>query len=200
MLGSIFGGEIQMRIAVAGIAGGVAMFIWSSIAHIALPLGQIGFSQIPNEAPVLSAMHDSIGERSGLFFFPWTDMKSSNAMAEAEARMKINPSGLLIYHPPGATGMTARLMIVEFAKEIIISLIAAFLLAQTRIAAYAARVGFVALTGLAAGITTNVSYWNWYGFPTNYTVAYASMDVVGFVAAGLAIAAIVKPRQNRLGT
>ena len=77
---------------------------------------------------------------------------------------------------------------------------AAFLLAQTRIAAYAARVGFVALTGLAAGITTNVSYWNWYGFPTNYTVAYASMDVVGFVAAGLAIAAIVKPRHNRLGT
>jgi hypothetical protein len=189
-----------MRIAIAGIAGGIAMFIWTSIAHIALPLGQIGFSQIPNEAAVLSAMHDSIGERSGLFFFPWTDMKSSNAMAEAEARMKINPSGLLIYHPPGATGMTTLLVIVEFVKEVIVSLIAAFLLAQTMIAAYAARVGFVALTGLAAGITTNVSYWNWYGFPTNYTLAYASIDVVAFVAAGLAIAAIVKPRQNRLGS
>jgi len=76
------------------------MFIWTSIAHIALPLGQIGFQPDSQEAAVLSAMHDSIGERSGLFFFPWTDMKSSNAMAEAEARMKINPSGLLIYHPP----------------------------------------------------------------------------------------------------
>ena len=183
-----------MRIAIAGIAGGIAMFIWTSIAHVALPLGQIGFSQIPNEAPVLSSMHDSIGERSGLFFFPWTDMKSSNAMAEAEAKMKINPSGLLIYHPPGAAGMTARLLIVEFIKEAVVSLIAAYLLAQTLIAGYLARVGFVALTGLAAGLTTNVSYWNWYGFPTDYTVAYASIDVIAFVAAGLAIAAILKRR------
>jgi hypothetical protein len=194
MLRRIFAGEFQMRIAIAGIAGGIAMFIWTSIAHVALPLGQIGFSQIPNEAPVLSAMHDSIGERSGLFIFPWTDPKSSNAIAEAEAKMKINPSGLLIYHPPGAAGMTAVMLIVEFVKEVIVSLIAAFLLAQTVIAGYAARVGFVALTGLAAAITTNVSYWNWYGFPTAYTVAYASIDFVAFVAAGLAIAAILKRR------
>jgi hypothetical protein len=183
-----------MRIAIAGLAGGIAMFIWTSVAHVALPLSQVGFSQIPNEAPVLSAMHTSIGENSGLFFFPWTDMKSSNAMAEVEAKMKVNPSGLLIYHPPGTTSMTARMLIVEFVKEVIVSLIAAFLLAQTVLAGYLTRVGFVALTGIAAGITTNVSYWNWYGFPTNYTAAYAAIDIIGFLAAGLAIAAVLKRR------
>ena len=39
-----------MRILLAGLAGAVAMFIWTSIAHMATPLGTIGFSQIPNEA------------------------------------------------------------------------------------------------------------------------------------------------------
>jgi len=183
-----------MRIVIAGIVGGIAMFVWTSIAHIALPLGQVGLSQIPNEKLVVSAMQSSIGARTGLYFFPWTDMKSSDAMAQVEAKMKVSPSGLLIYHPPGASGMTAQMLIVEFVKEVVVSLIAAFLLAQAILVSYAARVGFVALTGLAAGLTTNVSYWNWYGFPGDYTVAYAAIDIIGYIVAGLAIAAILKRR------
>jgi hypothetical protein len=31
-----------MRILVAGILGGIAMFIWTSIAYMALPLGEAG--------------------------------------------------------------------------------------------------------------------------------------------------------------
>src|ERR1700678_60340 len=85
----------------AGIAGGILMFIWSSIAHVATPSGQTGFSQMPNETPVLAAMHDSMGNKSGLYFFPWVDMKSKTAMADSAAKMKVNPSGLLLYHPPG---------------------------------------------------------------------------------------------------
>lgn len=183
-----------MRTIIAGIVGGIAMFIWTSIAHMALPLGQIGFSQIPNEKPVLSAMQQSIGSRSGLYFFPWTDMKSSDAMAQVEAKMKVNPSGLLVYHPPGANGMTAQMLIIEFVKEAAAAIIAAFLLAQTSLVSYAARVGFVGLIGLAAGLTTNISYWNWYGFPADYTAAYATIDIIGYVAAGFAIAAILKRR------
>ena len=121
-------------------------------------------------------------------------MKSSDAMAQVEAKMKVHPSGLLVYHPPGAGGMTAQMLVIEFVKEVIVSLIAAFLLAQTVFAAYAARVGFVALTGLAAGLTTNVSYWNWYGFPTDYTIAYAAIEIIGYIVAGLAIAAVLKRR------
>jgi len=185
-----------MRIIVAGIAGGIAMFIWTSIAHVALPLGAVGFSRIPNEKPVLIAMQQSIGSRSGLYFFPWTDMKSSDAMAQVEAKMKVNPSGLLVYHPPGANGMTIQMLVIEFAKEVVVSIIAAFLLAQTILVSYATRAAFVGLIGLAAGLTTNVSYWNWYGFPGNYTAAYAAIDIVGYIVAGLAIAAIVKRRAS----
>jgi hypothetical protein len=177
----------------AGLAGAVIMFIWTSIAHVATPLGQTGFSQIPNEAPVLSAMHDSIGDKAGLYFFPWVDMKSKTAMADEEAKMKVNPSGLLLYHPPGSgAGMDPKMLVSEFVKEAITALIAAFLLGQTLIVGYSARVGFVSLIGFAAAITTNVSYWVWYRFPTDYTLAYAFTDFFGYVAAGLAIAAVLR--------
>jgi len=47
------------------------------------------------------------------------------------------------------------------------------------------RVGFVAMVGLAAAITT---------FPAAYTLGYGFTEFVGYVAAGLAIAAIVRPK------
>jgi len=46
-----------MRILVAGVLGGIAMFVWTSIAHMALPLGEAGIGEIPNESAMLSAMH-----------------------------------------------------------------------------------------------------------------------------------------------
>ncbi len=180
-----------MRTILAGVVGAIAMFVWTSIAHVALPLGQIGLSQIPDEAPVLASIQHAIGSGSGLYFFPWIDPKRSDAMAEETARMKVNPSGLLIYHPPGAGGMTATMLIVEFVKEAVVSLIAAFLLARSVLFSYAARVGFVSAIGLAATLTTNLSYWNWYGFPTSYTLAAMLTEFVGYFAAGLAIAAIL---------
>ena len=51
----------DMRILLAGILGGIVMFIWTSIAHMALPLGEVGINEIPNEP----AMRSSIGEKTG---------------------------------------------------------------------------------------------------------------------------------------
>src|SRR4029077_19909660 len=58
------------RIILAGILGGIAMFIWTSIAHMVLPLGEAGIGAIPNEQAVLSALQAGLGDKSGLFIFP----------------------------------------------------------------------------------------------------------------------------------
>lgn len=44
------------RIFLAALLGAIAMFIWTSIAHMALPLGEAGIREIHNEAAVLDAM------------------------------------------------------------------------------------------------------------------------------------------------
>lgn len=38
-----------MSIILAGIAGGIAMFIWSFRSHTVLPLGEVGVRMLPNE-------------------------------------------------------------------------------------------------------------------------------------------------------
>jgi len=58
------------RTLLAGVLGGIAMFIWTSIAHMALPLGEAGIREIPNEQAVLAAMQANIGDKSALYLFP----------------------------------------------------------------------------------------------------------------------------------
>jgi hypothetical protein len=58
-----------MKILLAGILGAMGMFLWTSIAHMALPLVEAGIGEIPNESAVLSTMQSSIGDQTGLIFF-----------------------------------------------------------------------------------------------------------------------------------
>jgi hypothetical protein len=72
-----------------------------------------------------------------------------------------------------------------------------FLLAQTRIASFAGRVGFVLVAGILAAIATNVSYWNWYGFPRVYTASYMLTQIVGFFLVGIVAAFMLRKTSVR---
>jgi hypothetical protein len=179
-----------MRIILAGIVGGIAMFVWASIAHVATPLGATGISTLPNEGETLLSLNNLIGENGGLYLFP-SPPKTASQSQEPPA---VGPAGLLVWRPRTVMALTPSNLAAEFATELAESLIAAFLLSWASVQGFVPRVGYVALIGAAAAITTNVSYWNWYGFPTDYTLAYGSIEIVGYVVAGIAIALILPRR------
>jgi hypothetical protein len=142
-------------------------------------------------------MQTNIGEKSGLYLFPGLGVgpnpsreQRSEAMKRTVEKMASNPSGLLMYHPPGRPLAFGKYLGIEFATELLESLLAVLLLVQTRLATFGARVGFVTVTGILAAIATNVSYWNWYGFPCVYTASYMSIQIIGFLCVGL-VAALV---------
>ncbi len=188
-----------MKLLVAGILGGIVMFIWTSIAHVALPLGEAGIGEIPNESAVLSSMQSTIGEQSGLYVFPGpgvgknaTRQEKNEAMKHMGEKMAANPSGILMYHAPGRPFMFGKWLGIEFGTELLEAILVVFLLAQARITSFAGRVGFVLVAGILAAITTNVSYWNWYGFPSAYTAGYMFIQIVGFCLVGI-VAALALP-------
>jgi hypothetical protein len=187
------------RVFLAGLLGAIAMFAWTSLAHMVLPLGEVGVKEIPNEQGVLSAMHSSLGQAPGLYLFPGTGLGPDASMQQKRAAMDqyaqklaANPSGILIYHPAGATGMTPARLATEFLTELIESLLVVILLSQTRLTTFISRLGFVIVAGMLATVATNVSYWNWYGFPATYTAAYMTTGLVGFICIGLVAAAVMK--------
>jgi len=179
-----------MRILIAAILGAVAMFVWTSIAHVVTPLGQIGFSQIPNESAVMTAMQSSLGNKQGLFFYPWFDAKDPNAMTKSAESQKTLPHGLLIYNPPNVNvdanmgPMLVKEFIKQFAQALFASVIVSFMVGAT----FLMRWGTVMLMFASSSIAVNVSYWNWYHFPLDFTLAAITMELVSGIVAGVAIA------------
>ncbi len=188
-----------MKILLAGILGGIAMFIWTSIAHMALPLGEAGLREIPNESTVLSAMQSSIGEQTGLYIFPdpgvgknATRQEKNEAMKHMGEKMATSPSGILMYHAPGRPFTFGKWLGIEFGTELLEAILVVFLLVQTRIASFFGRVGFVLVAGILAAIATNVSYWNWYSFPCVYTAGYMFIQIIGFLCIGIVAALVLR--------
>jgi hypothetical protein len=177
-----------MRVLIAALLGAIAMFVWTSIAHMATPLASMGLSQIPNEQAVMSSMKDNI-LAPGLYFYPWMDPKDPNAMSKMQQAEKVSPHGILIYSPPGVNADTdmGPMLIREFLKQFVQALIAAWI---ASLVAGGFDMRFAVVTGMfiSSGIAVNISYWNWYHFPLSFTLAAVTMEVVSGIVAGVAIA------------
>lgn len=187
------------RIVTAGVLGGVAMFLWLSLAHVVLGTGSVGITEMANEQAMLAAMHSNLPQE-GFYFFPGLGLPPGASRAQQSAAMQVyaqkiqdGPSGIMIYHPRGEKALTPGQLLTEFGNNIVQALIVTWLLSlATGLRSYVSRVAFVTVAGVMACITTNVSYWNWYGFPASYTVAYALTEAAGFLCIGVVAAAIIK--------
>ncbi|HEX3819677.1 MAG TPA: hypothetical protein VHW45_05070 [Candidatus Sulfotelmatobacter sp.] len=183
------------RILLAGIAGGLALFIWGGLSHTVLGLGQAGMQYLPQQQPVMQTLQASLPQ-SGFYMFPQAD-KAGNLPADRVG----GAHGLLIYQPVGASAMRPAQLVNEAILDIILAILAAYLLSKAPgLTSYVARVGFVAVVGLIVALMTHVEYWNWYEFPATYTVANIFDNFVGFVIVGLCAAALVKPGAARVMT
>jgi hypothetical protein len=181
----------MLRLAIAGILGAIVMFIWSAIAHTVLPLGRIGITELPNDSAVV-ALQASVGQKAGLYFFP-SMQGPEGKLTEAGYAKKLETSaqGLIAYQPPGGSMMTAGQLIGEFLLELVEATLLTFLLRFNTMHTVPGRISFAAAAGAIAAITTNGSYWNWYRFPIDYTLAYAFIQWVGFVLAGAMISVVL---------
>jgi len=194
------------RAFVAAILGGITMFIWSFLAHDLLPLGETGMREFKDEAAMLDALKTNLGDAHGLYHFPGhkagpnaTRQEKSDAMKRAMEKAATGPSGVLLYHSTREFSF-GKLLGIEFATELLEAMLVVFLLTQTGIESFSGRIGFVLVAGILAAITTNIPYWNWYGFPSNYTAAYMSIEIIGFLCVGLVAALLLKNKSPASAT
>ena len=193
---------MSTRVLIAGIIGGVVMFVWNFVAHDLLPLGEMGVKiPMPNEDAVTSALQTNLGDDPGFYVFPSggltpgaTGEQKKAAMTKMVEQMAAGPAGVLIYRPKRAFNFPKRL-IIQFVTDVVVAWLAVFLLAQTGIRGFGGKVGFVLTAGILAAIATNVPYANWYGFPKPFTLAQMIMMVVGFLLVGI-LAALMLPKQT----
>jgi hypothetical protein len=185
-----------VKILLSGLAGGIVMFLWGFVAHGLSPLGTAGMRYLgPNEDAVIALLRDRVHE-PGLYPFPFADPSlSGKAMEDARTTMaeknRSGPHGLMIIDPVGKEVMTPDMLVTEFVTNVVTALLVACLIAQASVTSFAGRIKFAATIGLVAGIAVNVPHWNWYGFPTAFTLAEILEHVVGIGFVGVVTALIL---------
>jgi len=170
------------KLLLAGLLGGVALFAWESIAHLALPLGDAGIKTITGEQAVVASLKDNIKE-AGFYFFP----APQNPPAQGTGY-----TGIMVVQPNGTLTMAPGQLITQLLVDMLTMLVAAILLSRAGLRGFGKRLFFVTLMGLLPTLGVDIPQWNWYAFPAVYALAQAVVHLGGFAAGGLVLAKVIQ--------
>ena len=179
----------------AALVGGVILWVWGFLAWVVLPLHTSSMHRIANEDAVIEAMRPAM-DAKGVYVFPSMpeDRMNQAAMDAWTQKYQRGPKGMIVYDPQGSDPMMPSQMIAGLIIFILTAFIAAWFLARSTAAAssYFSRVIFCGMLGIFVSFATHLTAWNWMGYPLDFTTAMAVDAIVGWLLAGLGIAAIMK--------
>ena len=180
-----------MRVWVAALLGGIVMFIWGAVAHMALGLGSAGIRQPAGEDVVLASLRQGLGMEAGVYILPSVDPAklSDPAVTKAyAAKAKASPYAWIVYLPQGDDMMQMGPQLGrQWASDTLSALALAFVMGLAALS-FRKRLCIAAAAAVFAWLSTMVPYWNWYRFPLDFTLAALVEQLVGWLLAGAAIA------------
>jgi hypothetical protein len=180
-----------MRVLVAALIGGIVMFIWGAVAHMALGLGNVGIHPPAHEDAVLTTLHEGLGTEPGVYILPWLDPNAMHDKAAVKTygdKAKASPYAWVVYMPQGedTTDMSKQLP-REWASDTLSALALAFVMGLAGLG-FRRRLAVAAAAAMFAWLSTMVPYWNWYRFPLDFTQAALVEQLIGWLLAGAAMA------------
>lgn len=180
-----------MRILVAGLIGGILMFIWGVAAHMALGLGNVGFKLPANENVVLATLHQGLGEQAGIYVLPSLDPKKMSDPAEVIAYSQKairSPYAWVVYLPQGEDMTRMGQQIPrQWASDTLSALALAFVMGVAALG-FRRRMAVAVAAALFSWLSLSVPYWNWFRFPLDFTLAALVEQLIGWLLAGAAMA------------
>ena len=188
-----------MRIFVAALLGAVVMFLWEFVAHMLLPVGEMGMRLPVNEDVVLQAVATGLPQ-PGIYIVPSIAPDKMNDAAAVKAyaeKAKVNPLAFVVVSSAGQdlTNMGPSLG-KQFGTDFLGALIVALLLGATAWSFGERVLGSLAF-GVFGWLSNIVPLWNWYRFPSDYMLGNLIEQGVGWLLAGVAIAWWLGRRRRR---
>ena len=178
-----------MRVLVAGLIGGIVMFLWGVAAHMALGLGSVGIHQPLNENAALSGLQEGLGDQPGVYLLPSLDPKQMGDAAVVRAysiKAVRSPYAWVVYQPRGTDMMQMGPQIGrQWASDTLASLALAFVMGLA-VVGFRRRVAIAAAAAVFAWLSSMLPYWNWYRFPLDFTLAALAEQLIGWLLAGAA--------------
>jgi hypothetical protein len=169
----------MVKALVAGLLGGLIVFVWTGISWMLLPWHANVLHAFKQEEEITKVINVQVAQ-SGVYMLPHQD----------EAKGTQEMKGPLIFSVVRLGNIPS--MTVLLRNELLIQILAAFLVSawiwRMKGVSYLGRVFYVALFGLTAGIATYLPLWNWFGFPIPYVAVSLADLLIAWFLAGFVIA------------
>ena len=189
------------RLALGSLLGGIVLFVWSAIAWMVIPWPGEPLRSFTNEDAVVQAVTAN-APRSGNYLLPnepkrtagMTDEQYKTARQMAMDRMTHGPMIFAVVRLE-PMGSTTRPLILQFLTQLVLALIASFLLLQTGRLSYKGRVIFLTVIGVIIFVGGHADEWNWWSFSNAYMLMQFGAIVIGWLLASFVIAAFVRGKR-----
>ncbi len=163
-------------LAMAAILGGVTLFVWGVIWHAALPLyeGKVLF-ELSDSQTVNSVIQQNATHGNGVYY------------------TKEGVLAVVAFTPDMADKMQNMGMTVtiEFITNVLVALLFAVIIGRTGTFGSAIKGAlFMGLVGVTGLLSTELSYWNWYGFSAGFITLNIIGESLSWFVAGLVISAL----------
>jgi hypothetical protein len=182
---------VVMRIIVAGIIGGVLMFVWGAIAHTRLHIGDIDMKYGTPSEQITAALQAEAPE-AGIYMLPTPTKQQMNDEAAVKKHAEQyagKPYAWIVHMPNGNPGLNN--MGPVLGKQLVSDTLSALLLAWVLSllpAGFGKRVMVAAGMGVFAWLVVQVPLMNWYLFPMGYTLGLGLKFLIGWLIAGAGMA------------
>lgn len=189
------------KVLIAGLVGGVVIFIWQFISYTVLPWHMMVIHNIPSGEQISQILKND-GIPGGVYHhpgFPEETESQEEAMKAFTERYKQGANiNLMVYAAQGEDPNNPMQFVISYILNVLGAIIAAFMLwkAGGSIVGLVPRALFVAGLGLFTVVSHILLNWNWWGFPGDFILVESADTLVAWFLAGLAIAGLVKPAQG----
>lgn len=184
-----------MRKIVAALIGAAVVFAWTAISWMVFPWHNWDMKAFKDDGKVISEALKTQSSGDGLYMIPHCDPKDAKdeqKKKEWQEKAKQGPFAYLVVKPDGTKWDMKTALGIQFGINLVVALIAAFLLGLSKATSLIGRAWFVTFVVTAGAILTQLSNWNWWGFPTTATLVNIADVIIAWYFAGLFMAKIVK--------
>jgi hypothetical protein len=185
------------RILIAGIVGGVLIFVMGAVNHMVLGLQGRTMSGVPEEPTFIDHLKGR-NLKPGLYTFPemgsnTEEKDQAKVYADVNERYKAGPAGLLLIAPTGEDMMSPKTLGLELATNVIAAFLASCVIGIVgATSSFGRRWLAVLLIGIIGWFSLTASYGIWYRFPHAFIHDEFLCALLEWSVAGVAIAAIVR--------
>ena len=179
------------QMVLGSVPGAIILFVWSAIAWTVIPWPGQPLRKFTNEDAVTQAIVANAAV-SGNYLLP--NAERSMTPEQQQKAMEKMTRGPVVFTSVRLEPFNsmAKPLVIQFLTQLIVALLATFLLLQTCGLSYKCRVIFVSAIGVLIFVGGHVDEWNWWSFSNAYMLMQMGALVIGWFLASLVMSAVVR--------